>query len=51
MDSPGWRGDDRGRLDPLVTASGIDWSAPHVIAVCLAAIVIGILAQRNQRTG
>jgi len=35
--------DDRGMLDPLVTAAGIDWSPPHVIAICLAAIVIGIL--------
>jgi hypothetical protein len=30
-------------LDPIVTSAGIDWSAPHVVAVCLAAIVIGVL--------
>ena len=31
-------------LDPLVTAAGVDGSAPHVIAICLVAIAIGIAA-------
>ncbi len=35
--------DDRGMLDPIVTAAGLDLSIPHVIAVVAVALVIGVL--------
>ena len=36
-------------LDPLVTGDGIDWSAPHIIAISLVAIVIGLLGVAFRR--
>ncbi len=43
MDAGPGRAHDRAMLDPLVTGNSLDLSTPHVIAVVLAALVIGTL--------